>query len=46
MQLDKKLNFKEHLSKAESEVNKTIGIVHELQNVLLWSALLNLYVTR
>ena len=34
MQLDKKLNFDEHLSKVESKVNKTIGIIRKLQNVL------------
>ena len=34
MQLHKKLNFEEHLSKVESKVNKTIGIIRKLQNVL------------
>ena len=34
MQLDKKINFEEHLSKVESKVNKTIGIIRKLQNVL------------
>ena len=31
MQLDKKLNFDEHLSKVESKVNRTIGIIRKLQ---------------
>ena len=43
MQLDKKLNFKEHLKKVESEVSKTISIIRELQNVLPRSALLIIY---
>ena len=30
MQLDKKLNFEEHLEKVESKVNKTIGIIRKL----------------
>ena len=34
MQLDKKLNFEEHLKKVEFKVNKTIGIIRKLQNVL------------
>ena len=34
MQFDKKINFEEHLSKVESKVNKTIGIIRKLQNVL------------
>ena len=38
MQLHKKLNFEEHLSKVESKVNKTIGINCKLQNVLPRSA--------
>ena len=42
MQLDKKLNFEEHLSKVESNVNKTIGIIRKLQNVLPRSALLTI----
>ena len=37
------LNFKEHLSKIELKVNKTIGIIRELQNVLPRSALLTTY---
>ena len=40
MHFDKKLNFGEHLKKVESKVNKTIGIIRKLQNVLLRSALL------
>ena len=30
----KELNFEEHLKKVESKVNKTIGIIRKLQNVL------------
>ena len=33
MQLDKKLNFVEHLEKVESEINKTVGVIRKLQNV-------------
>ena len=43
MQLDKKLNFEEHLSRAESKVNKTVGIIRKLQNVLPRSALITIY---
>ena len=43
MQLDKKPNFEEQLKKVESTVNKTIGIIHKLQNVLPRSALLTIY---
>ena len=43
MQLDKKLNFEEHLSKVESKGNKTISIIRKLQNVLPRSALLTVY---
>ena len=43
MQLDKKLNFEEHLKKVESKVYKTIGIIRKLQNVLPQSALLTIY---
>ena len=43
MQLDKKLYFEEHLSKVESNVNKTVRIFHKLQNILPWSALLTIY---
>ena len=43
MQVDKKLNFGEHLSKVESKVNKTIGIIRKLQNVLPGSELLPIY---
>ena len=42
MQLDKKLNFEEHLKKVESKVNKTIDIVRKLQNVLPRSVLLTM----
>ena len=40
MHLDKKLNFEEHLSKVEAKVNKSVGIIRKLQNVLPRSALL------
>ena len=43
MQLDKKLNFEEHLKKVESKVNKNIGIIRKLQNVFPRSALLTIY---
>ena len=43
MQLDKKPNFEKQLKKVESNVNKTIGIIRKLQNVLPRSALLTIY---
>ena len=43
IQLDKKLNFEEHLSKVKSEVNKTTGINRKLQDVLPQSAVLTIY---
>ena len=43
MQPDKKLNFKEQLKKVESNVNKTIGIICKLQNILPRSTLLTIY---
>ena len=43
MQLEKKLIFEEHFSKVESKVNKTIGIIRKLQNVLVRSELLTIY---
>ena len=43
MQLDKKLNSEEHLIKVESKVNKTIGIIRKLQNVLPRPALLTIF---
>ena len=43
MQLDKKLNFEEHLSKVESKVIKTNGITRKLQNVFPRSTLLTIY---
>ena len=43
MQLDKKLNFAEHFNKVESKVNKTIGIILKLQNVLPKLTLLKIY---
>ena len=39
----KKLSFEEHLSKVPSKVNKIIGIIPKLQNVLPRSALLTIY---
>ena len=42
MQLHKKLNFEEHLSKVESKANKTIGIIRKLQNALPRSVLLSI----
>ena len=43
MQLDKKPNFEEQLKKVESNVNKTIGIIRKLQNVLPRSALFTIH---
>ena len=43
MHLVKKLNFDEHLSKVESKVNKTIGIIRKLQKVLPRPALLTIF---
>ena len=43
MHLDKKLNFEEHLSKVETKVNKSVGIIRKLQNLLPRSALLTVY---
>ena len=43
MQLDKKLKFQEQLKKVESNVNKTIGIIRKLQNILPRSVLLTIY---
>ena len=43
MHLDKKLDFEEHLSKIETKVNKSVGIIRKLQNVLPRSALLTVY---
>ena len=43
MHLDKTLNFEEHLSKVEAKVNKIIGNIRKLQNVLSQSALLTIY---
>ena len=34
MHLDKKLNFEEYLRKVETKVNKSVGIIRKLQNVL------------
>ena len=43
MQLDKKLIFEEHLNEVEPKVNKTIGIIRKLRNILPRSALLTIY---
>ena len=43
MQSDKKLNFEEHLSKLESNVNKIVSIFCKLQNVLPRSGLFTIY---
>ena len=42
MQLYKKLNFEEHLSKVESKVNQTFDIIRNLQNVSPRSELLSI----
>ena len=41
--LDKKLNFDGHLGNSQSKVNRIIGIIRKLQNVLPRSALLTIY---
>ena len=43
MQLVEKLNFKEHLNKVESKINKTIGKIRQLQNVPPPSTPLTIY---
>ena len=43
IQLDKKLNFKEHHNKVESKIHKAISIICKLQNVLTRLALLTIY---
>ena len=43
MQLDKKLHIEEDLSKVESKVNKTTGIIRKLQYVLPRSAVLTIF---
>ena len=43
MQLDKKLNFEEHLSKVESKLNKTTDNIRKLQNAYPRSTLLTIY---
>ena len=43
IQLDKKLNFEEHLKEVGSKVNKTIGIIRKPQNVLPRLAFLTIY---
>ena len=43
MHLEKKLNFEEHLSKVETKVNTSVGIIRKLQNILPRVALLTVY---
>ena len=42
VQLDKKLNFEEHLNKVKTKVNETISIIRKHQNVSPRSALLTI----
>ena len=41
--LDNKLNFQEHLKNILNKVNKTIGLLRELQNILPCEPLLTIY---
>ena len=41
--LDVKLTFSEHLSNVLNQVNKTIGLLHKLQNLLSRSTLITIY---
>ena len=43
MILDNKLNFQEHLQNILKKVNKTIGLLRKLQNILLREPLLTIY---
>ena len=43
MQLHKKLPFEEHLTKAESKINKTVTIILKPRNVLSRSLLFIVY---
>ena len=43
MILDNKLNFQEHLKNILNEVNKTIGLLRNLQNILPRGPLLTIY---
>ena len=43
MILDTKLNFQEHLKNILNKVNKTIGLLRKLQNILPRGLLLTIY---
>ena len=43
MILDTKLNFQEHLKNILNKVNKTIGLLRKLQNILPGGPLLTIY---
>ena len=43
--LDNKLNFEENLNKVIPKINKKIGVIHNLQNVLPRLALLAIYIS-
>ena len=43
MVLDTKLDFNFHLKKLQSKVNKTIGLLHNLQNILPRESLDTIY---
>ena len=43
MHLDTKLNFQEHLDNITSKVDKSIGLLHKLQAVLLSPSLVTIY---
>ena len=43
MILDNKLNFQEHLKRILNKVNKTIGLLRKLQNILARGPLLTIY---
>ena len=41
--LDSKLTFKSHITMVTTKINKTIGILRKLQNLLPRSALITIY---
>ena len=43
MVLDTKLDFNLHLKSVQSKVNKTIGLLHKLQNILPRQSLITIY---
>ena len=45
MILDTKINFQEHLKNILNRVNKTIGLLRKLQNILLCGPLSTIYVS-